>query len=228
MKEVVVLSLGGSMIVPEKIDPVWIDKFKHLIIKLKNKYKFVIVCGGGFVAREYITILNAEHKSKKQQSLAGIAVTRMNARIMMQIFSEYANKELPLEMKQVKSMLSKKDIVFCGALRYAPNQTSDSTAARLAVYLDTRFINITNVDGLYTDNPLKNKNARFIEKISWNEFEKRALKIKYKPGQHFVLDQAAAKLIRKNKIVTYIVGKNLRSLENLLKNKHFKGTTIGN
>lgn len=225
MKEVVVLSLGGSMIVPEKIDSLWLDKFKHLIIKLKNKYKFVIVCGGGFVAREYITLLKEEHKSKKQQSLAGIAVTRMNARIMMQIFSD-ANKELPLEMKQVKSMLSKKDIVFCGALNYAPNQTSDGTAAKLASYIKTRFINITNVDGLYTDNPLKNKHARFIAQISWADFEKKALKIKYKPGQHFVLDQSAAKLIKKERIPTYIIGKDLKSLQNLLKNKPFKGTII--
>lgn len=226
MKEVVVLSLGGSLIVPEKIDPTWLDKFKNLIIKLKNKYKFVIVCGGGFVAREYITILKEENKTKKQQSLAGIEVTRMNAKIMMQIFGGSANKELPLEMKQVKTSLKKKDVVFCGALRYAPNQTSDSTAAKLADYLKTKFINITNVDGLYTNNPLKNKKAKFISAISWKDFEKRALKIKYKPGQHFVLDQKAAKIIKKDRIITYIIGKNLSSLRNLLENKSFKGTTI--
>jgi len=227
MKEIIVISLGGSLIVPEKVDTLWLDKFKNLIIKMKNKYKFVISCGGGFVAREYISILNNERKSKKQQSLAGIDITRMNAKIMMQIFGNHSNKELPADMKQIASMLKKKDIVFCGALRYAPNQTSDTTSAKLANYLKTKFINITNVDGLYTDNPLKNKNAKFIEKISWNEFEKRALKIKYKPGQHFVLDQKAATIIRKNKIITYIVGKNLNYLGNLLEGKNFKGTTIG-
>ncbi|MBM3231943.1 UMP kinase [Candidatus Pacearchaeota archaeon] len=226
MKEVIILSLGGSLIVPEKIDPIWLDKFKLLILKLKNKYKFVVVCGGGFVAREYITLLEKEHKSKKEQSIAGIAVTRMNARIMMQIFGDSANKELPMDMKQIKELLSKKDIVFCGALRYAPNQTSDSTAAKIANYLKTRFINITNVPGLYSDNPIKNKNAKFIPNISWKSFEKRALGIKYKPGQHFVLDQKASIIIRKNKIKTYIIGKDIKSLENLIKNKKFKGTTI--
>jgi uridylate kinase len=226
VKEVIVLSLGGSLIVPEVVDPAWIDKFKKVILKLKNKYKFVIVCGGGFVAREYITILQSEHKNKKQQSLAGIAVTRMNARIMMQVFGSIANKELPMEMKQVKNMLKKEDVVFCGALRYAPNQTSDSTAAQLAVYLKTKFINITNIDGLYNDNPIKNKNAKFIAQINWKDFEKRALAIKYKPGQHFVLDQKASVIIRKNKVVTYIIGKNLKNLEGILKNKKFVGTTI--
>lgn len=226
MKETIVVSLGGSLIVPEKIDPLWLDKFKSKIIKLSKKNKFVIVCGGGFIAREYITLLNSEHKNKKQQSLAGIAVTRMNARIMMQIFGDHANKNLPMNMKSVKELLEKKDIIFCGALRYAPNQTSDSTAAKIASFLGTKFINITNVSGLYTDNPTKNKNAKFIPKISWREFEKRALNIKYKPGQHFVLDQKASTIIRKNKIITYIIGKDIKSLKNILENKKFKGTII--
>lgn len=226
MKEVIVLSLGGSLIVPEKIDPSWLNKFKSTIIGLNKKYKFVVVCGGGFVAREYITILKKEHKNVKEQSLAGIAVTRMNARIMMQIFGDCANKSLPMNLEQVKENLEKKDIVFCGALRYAPNQTSDSTSAKIANYFKTRFINITNVEGLYTDNPQKNKNARFIKEISWKDFEKIALSIKYKPGQHFVLDQKASTIIRKNKITTYIIGKDVKSLGNLLKNKKFKGTTI--
>lgn len=219
------MSLGGSLIVPEKIDTVWLDKFKSSIMKLSKKNKFVIVCGGGFVAREYITILQSEHKSKKDQSLAGIEITRMNAKIMMQIFS-HANKNLPMNLEEVKESLEKNNIVFCGALRYAPNQTSDSTAAKIASYLKAKFINITNIDGLYTDNPIKNKKAKFIPEISWKDFEKRALSIKYKPGQHFVLDQKASTIIRKNKITTYIIGKELKNLENIINNKKFKGTII--
>src|SRR5689334_16475194 len=115
MKEVVVLSLGGSLIVPEKIDTIWLDKFKSSIVKLSRKNKFVIVCGGGFVAREYITILQSEHKNKKQQSLAGIEITRMNARIMMQVFGNHANKNLPMNLDEVKDSLQRNDIVFCGA-----------------------------------------------------------------------------------------------------------------
>lgn len=224
-KETIVISLGGSLIVPEKIDPKWLEDFKKVITENK-KYKFVIVCGGGFVAREYISILSFKHKSQKQQSLAGIMVTRMNARIMMQFFGEVANKNLPMSMEEVKESLEKNNIVFCGALRYAPNQTSDSTAAKLALFLKTSFINLTNIDGLYTDNPLKNKKAKFIPSISWKDFDKMANNLKYKPGQHFVLDQKAARIIRKNNIKTYILGKNLKNLKNLLRNKKFIGTTI--
>jgi uridylate kinase len=53
-----------------------------------------------------------------------------------------------------------------------------------------------------------------------------ANKIKYEPGQHFVLDQTASKIIKKNKTPTYIIGKDIRQLNNLLKGKKFIGTRI--
>ena len=129
-------------------------------------------------------------------------------------------------MKEVKSALHKNSVVICGALRYAEKETSDGTAAKLSHYLNCKFINLTNVSGLYTSDPKKNKNARFIEKISWNNFQKMANKLKYSAGQHFVLDQSAAKIIKKKKTTTYILGSNITNLKNLLQNKKFKGTTI--
>ena len=53
-----------------------------------------------------------------------------------------------------------------------------------------------------------------------------ANKEKYKPGQHFVLDQTASKMILNNKIKTYILGQNLKNLDNLLNERKFRGTTI--
>lgn len=225
MKEVVI-SLGGSLIFPNKIDVKFIDRFKKLIRKNYHNYKFIIVCGGGIVARYYIDALEKEHKSKKDESIAGMRVTRMNAHLLMKIFGKEANDTLPLNMKDIKDALKKNKIVICGALRFTPKSTSDGTAAKIAHFLKTEFINMTNTKGLYTDNPVKNKNAKFIPSISWKDFEKRALAIKFKAGEHFVLDQKAAVVIRKNKIKTYIIGKDLSNLDKLLNNKKFIGTTI--
>ena len=55
---------------------------------------------------------------------------------------------------------------------------------------------------------------------------KIAKKIEFKPGQHFVLDQKAAKIIKKNNIKTFILGKDLKQLNNVLNNKHFVGTLV--
>jgi len=145
----------------------------------------------------------------------------------MQMFTKKeANDILPLTIKQVKSSLGKNSVVICGALRFETNSTSDSTAAKLSNFLKTDFINMTNVQGLFDKDPKKHKDAKFIKSISWKEFEKMALKIKYQPGQNFVLDQKASMIIKKNKIRTYLIGPDLVQLENILKGKTFKGTLI--
>lgn len=225
--KVVVMSLGGSIIIPEKKDDPFLLKFRDVLKKNYKNWKFVLVCGGGSIARAYQNVLGNEHKSYKELSLAGIRATRMNAQFVMQVFGKEANDHLPYSMKAVKAELPKNKLVICGSLRYAPNETSDSTAAKLADYLKADFINITNVAGLYTADPRKNKSAKLIPYETWETFEKRARAIHYKPGQHFVLDQKAARRIKRKKIKTYIIGKDAANLNALLQNKKFKGTTIG-
>ena len=226
MKKVIVLSLGGSQIIPNDVNLKYIKEFKKIILKHSKKYKFVIVCGGGSVARKYITALRSSGISDKLQSLSGISATRMNARFMNYFFKIDPKHGIPSTHKTLKKYVNAQDIIFAGALEYKPNQTSDSTAAEIAKMLKAEFINITNIKGLYTDNPLTNKKAKFIPKIGWKEFDKMANKSKFKPGQHFVLDQTASKIILKNKITTYITGKDLKQLDNLLNNKYFNGTII--
>ena len=51
-------------------------------------------------------------------------------------------------------------------------------------------------------------------------------KLKYTPGQHFILDQEAIRIIKQKKIKTYILGRNLINLDNVIRNKKFTGTTI--
>jgi len=223
---VVVMSLGGSLIVPDNIDIKLLKEFKKIIKKHENKYKFVVVCGGGSIARKYISALRQVNKSEYLQNMSGIAVTRLNARFLTYFFGKDANEGIPHDMLQVKNLLKKNNIVFCGALRYAEKETSDATSAKLANFFNCEFINLTLAPGLCTKNPLKYKDAKLIKKISWQKFFDIANKLKYKPGQHFVLDQHASEIIRDYKIKTYILGKDLKQFDNLLSGKKFKGTII--
>ena len=88
------------------------------------------------------------------------------------------------------------------------------------------LVNLTNVFGLHDKNPKKFKNAKFISKITWKDFDKMANESEFKPGQHFVLDQSASKIIMNDKIKTYIIGSNMKHLDNLLNNRKFRGTII--
>lgn len=224
-----VISLGGSRIVPEEVDDKFLARFKKLI-EDNPKHRFVVITGGGSTARKYIMALRRAHKNTKDQSMAGISVTRLHAKFMARFFGRVANEEIPYNMKKIRQLLLKNRVVFAGALRYKKNNTSDGTAAGIAAYLNCPFINLTDVKGLYTSNPKKDKKAKFIPKITWKKFDDIVKGMTYSAGQHFVLDQAASKIIMKKKIPTYIVG-SLKAIDSVIKAsnkkvKRFEGTLI--
>ena len=227
MKDLWVISLGGSRIVPNDVDVKFIWDFKKLIDSFPKK-KFVVVTGGGSTARKYIRAVKDFGMNTKDQSLTGISVTRFHSEFLARIFGAEANSpyKIPKNMRKVKRLLRKNRVVFCGALRWEADKTSDGTASEIAGYLRCPFINITNVDGLYNKNPKKYKNAKKIPKITWKAFDDIAKKIKFHAGQNFVLDQDAAETILQNKTPTYIVG-NLKDVKKIIEGKNdFGGTKI--
>ena len=49
-----IISLGGSIIVPNKVNVKFLKGFRDLIIKhLRKGHRFFIICGGGSIARLY-------------------------------------------------------------------------------------------------------------------------------------------------------------------------------
>lgn len=225
-KRIVVLSLGGSLIIPNEVDLNFLQEFKKIILRNSKKYKFIIVCGGGSIARKYISALRKAGLNEEFQSFSGISATRMNARFMNYLFGINPELGIPSTTETLKKYIKKHGIIFCGALEYKPEQTSDSTAAELARHFRAVFINLTNVTGLYNKNPLEHKDAKLILRISWREFCRMANKNKYEPGQHFVLDQTAAGIIMRARVPTYILGKDLKQLEAVLRDKNFRGSLI--
>ena len=101
-RKVVVISLGGSLIIPDKINIKLLEQFEKVIRKNTKKYKFVIVCGGGSVARKYISALKSKGINEKLQNFSGISATRMNARFMSYFFNQDPEKGIPVKMENVK------------------------------------------------------------------------------------------------------------------------------
>jgi len=228
-KQIIVLSLGGSLMFSDNCNEInvgLLNNFKKIILKNSKKFKFVIVTGGGVIARTYINALKKNNSSKYLQGLSGIASTRLNARFLSYFFDKDPKEGIPHNMKQIKKFLKRNDVIFCGALKYEPNETSDATSVKIANYLNAKFINITNVDGLYDKDPKKFKNAKFIKQISNKELLELVNKMTYQPGQHFIIDHGAARIIYKSKVKTVIIGKSPKNLDNLLNNKDFKGTIV--
>ncbi len=217
----VVISVGGSLIYPKVVDTKFLQDLKPVIEKAAKKHKIVIVTGGGFIARDYIHALN--NKTKKEKDTIGVACTRLNARLLSS-YIKNSNKNIPTNMKEIKSMVKRYSVVITGGL--SSGTTSDGTTAAIAKELGADImINLTNVKGLYDKDPRKYKSAKFIPYICHKHFKQMIDKIHEKPGQHFVLDTTAARICKNNKMKVIIM-KGTKNLDKLLTGKKFAGTTI--
>lgn len=228
--EPLIFSLGGSIIVPKNVDLLFLKKFKKFLLKISKKRKVVIVTGGGRTARNYIMALEKAGSSVRERNIIGIECTRLNALLLTTFLAKIANPSIPVTTKEFLSFYKKfRIIVTGGGLEESHlGTTSDGTTAFITEKLKVKeFINLTNVNGVYNKDPKTHKDARLIKKLSYKEFEKLMDKIKEKPGQHFILDSYALKIIKKNKIrVAILNGRNLKNLNNYLNGKKFIGSVI--
>ena len=90
----IVISLGGSIIVPERIDVPFLKKFKQIIMGLQAD-RFVIICGGGKIARDYQEAAKATAVIRTEDlDWIGIAATRLNAELVRSSFGDEAHEKV--------------------------------------------------------------------------------------------------------------------------------------
>ncbi len=221
-KEAILISVGGSLIVPEKIDVAWISKFKNLLGKHTKKYKFAIICGGGRTAREYQNAAKLiSNPGKTGLDWIGIHATVLNASLIKNILGIHEN----IITNPTKKVSFKED--FLVASGWKPGCSTDCDAVLLAKNFGVKkIVNLTNIDYVYDKDPRKFREARPIKEISWHKFRK-ILPKKWSPGLNAPFDPIAAKQAEKLKMeVTIMSGKKLKNFENYLNNKKFKGTIV--
>lgn len=224
-KETIVISLGGSLVVPEKIKIGFLKKFKKFILFWVEKGKrFVIVVGGGRVCRDYQR--QAKKLGIKDQTsldIIGISVTHTNAWLIKFLFSSCAFERIITD--PTKKIKTNKKIIVAGG--YKPGRSTDYVAVLLAKNFGAKtVINASNIDYLYDKDPRKHKDAKKISKTTFA----RLLKIigrKWSPGMNVPFDPVAAQLANKEKIRIIILnGKHLKNWDNLFRGKPFKGSVI--
>ncbi|MAE42183.1 UMP kinase [Candidatus Woesearchaeota archaeon] len=224
MKKTIILSLGGSLIAPEKIDINFLRNFKKTIEKfLRKNYKFVIVCGGGSIARKYQEALaDIIGNDREAMDWMGISATHLNAFLLRTIFHEYSDENIIED--PTKKINSKKKIIL--AAGWKPGWSTDYDAVLLAKNLKANtIINMSNIDYVYDKDPRKHKDAKKIKHICWKHFRKM-IGTKWTAGLNAPFDPIAAKAAEKSKTKVIVIGKNLKNFENVLNNKKFKGTVI--
>lgn len=220
----IVISLGGSIIVPDKVDVKFLKSFRKLVEKfVKKGYCFAIYCGGGTLARDYQKAASSVSKlGQKELDWLGIHATWLNADLLIKVFGNLAGECFIIDpTKKVKS--NKKVLIAAG---WKPGWSTDYDAVLLAKNLGAKaVINMTNVDYVYDKDPKKSRNAKPIKETTWKQLRK-LVGSKWSAGLNMPFDPIASKAAEKSRLSVYIIGKNLKNLENLLKEKKFKGTKI--
>ncbi|MBU0670953.1 UMP kinase [Patescibacteria group bacterium] len=229
--EIIVVSLGGSLIVPRHIDWRFLRSFRRLIIsEIKKGKKFAIITGGGYASREYAQAANRVVRlTKDDQDWLGIHATRMNAHLIKTIFRAYAHPRInknPKTKEDLNRNFSKGEGIMVTA-GWRPGWSTDYVATIIAHRLGAKkLINLSNIKYVYSNDPRVFKNAQIIKEISWKDFRK-IVGSRWDPGLNMPFDPVASKLAQKTGLEVIIAeGKNLKNLKNILEEKKFKGTVI--
>ena len=220
--ETIVISLGGSVLAPSKIDVVFLKKFRKLIVKSRGK-RFVIICGGGKTAREYMNAASGiVNLTSDDLDWIGIHATRLNAQLLRNVFRDSAHKVI-IKNPNEKIRTGKKVIIAAG---WKPGRSTDHIAVILAKNLGANtVINVTNTDYVYDKDPSKHRDVRPLKRICWPHFQK-IVGDKWSPGLNAPFDPVAANAAQNNKIAVAIIGRNVKNLENFIRNKPFRGTLV--
>jgi uridylate kinase len=219
----VVVSIGGSVVLSDEADVLFLKNLTDLFKKICKEYKLFIIVGGGKIARRYIQLGRELGFDEDTLDLIGIDVTRVNARIITNLLG-VSNKEIPNTTDEAIKL--EKPIVVMGGTD--PKHSTDFVGAELAEKTHAvRFVNATNVDGIYDKDPNKYKNATQLKEISIDQLITQYGTKWSAAGKNIFMDEPALEIIKRAKLTTYIVnGKRLDQLEKALYGQSFNGTII--
>lgn len=184
-------------------------------VKEKTGVEIAIVVGGGNFWRGRCN----QHMDRCSADHIGMLATTMNALALDDAFRQLGAEsrvQTSIEMRQIAEFyirkradrhLDKDRIVIFGCGTGNPFFSTDTAAALRALEINADVvIKATNVDGIYTADPKKDKNATMIEELTYLEVLNKKLN---------VMDATATTLCMDNNIPILVYNMNKKG--NLLK-----------
>lgn len=227
-KERIIISLGGSLLVPEEIDIEFIRTFKKFIVAhIAKGYSFIFVVGGGRTARKYIdAAADATEITDDDRDWLGIHATRMNAHLVRTVFREFAHPRINTNPHDLEDFYDAKEpIIVAGGWR--PGFSTDFDAVVIGKYLDVnRIINLSNIERVYNKDPRAHADAVPFDHMTWKDFRKIVGK-KWTPGMNVPFDPIASEMAEKEGMEVAIMnGGDMKNVTNYIAGKQFVGTLI--
>ena len=185
-----------------------------------------IVVGGGNILRGQ-TFSQKSHIPRNTADYMGMLATVINACALQETLEKLGQTTRVLSAIEVAAIcepfilrrclrhLSLGRVTILAGGTGNPYFSTDTCAALRAAELEVDLlIKATKVDGVYTEDPMKNPDAKLIEKLSYNEVLQKELKI---------MDPAAISLCSENNIPVVVL--NIFKQDNITKT--LQGQRVG-
>ena len=227
--KIITISLGGSIINPGEIDKVFLSQFRDAILDHINETgdKFVIICGGGKVARDYIEA-GPDSLPPGQADLLGISATWTNAQLVASWFHGYTPTKPSQEFYRFVNQMDKDEYPILVGGGFLPAIKTDEDAAICADYFNSPYLlNITNVDGVYNADPNKDPKATKFDHLTYTEFIDFIQHEDVGPGASAPFTLVATKIAERSGCRLLIVKKDIQVIKKAIQGRNV-GTEISN
>lgn len=224
MREKIVLSLGGSIAVPDKADTRYLKKFRDVVSEFLDKYQFYIIVGGGALARQYqATARELGVSDIETLDFVGIQATKLNAELVRASFGEMAEPRIINADEALPE--TEKSVILGGGI--SPGWSTDYVAVLLAEKLGLKtMVNLTNMDYVFNKNPKEFPDAVAMPKLTWTDMWK-IVGTEWTPGANIPFDQRATEKAEKTGMTVIMLnGKNIENLRKFLAGEDFVGSII--
>lgn len=239
-----VLSVGGSIIAPDKPDGMFLSEFSKMAsdwLLGNSETRLILVAGGGGPARAYQNAYkdvakrfdddqkkNCLYKDDDETNYycdwIGIMATRLNAQLLKTCFGPLCKNDIVTDPTKAPDTFEGKVLVAAG---WKPGFSTDNDAVLLAekYHADT-VVNLSNIEKVFTDDPRKNPDAKPLDTISWEDFRKM-VGDEWVPGKNCPFDPIASKKASELGLTVICAGgKNISNIRSILDGRDYIGTTI--
>jgi uridylate kinase len=223
-KDIVVIKLSGSLF---NLDTTvsTLKNYAELLLELDYKVRLIVVAGGGKIARHYINLARSLGSDESTLDMLGINVSRLNAMLLVTALGNGTYPQIPETLEEVAIASQFNKIVITGGLY--PGQSTNATSALICEKVKaSRFINATDVAGIFDSDPNKNSNAKLYSDISVAQCMRLLGNEKSQAGTYDLMDIIALKVIERSRIPTIVTEANITTLKDVILNKSSIGTRI--